>query len=90
MLASSNQKKQPPNNTALAAFLLRAWMRRGWFAYCTLPVALLFGTLLQLRRWLYQLGWLAQHQLPVDVIVVGNIFIGGTGKTPFTIWLVKP
>ena len=89
MLASSNQKKQPPNNTALAAFLLRAWMRRGWFAYCTLPVALLFGTLLQLRRWLYQLGWLAQHQLPVDVIVVGNIFIGGTGKTPFTIWLVK-
>ena len=32
-------------------------------------------------------GLLRSHKLPVPVVVVGNIFIGGTGKTPLTIWL---
>jgi len=67
---------------------MRAWLRRGWFAYLAWPVAQLFGVVIRLRAFLYQIGWLSQQKLAVPVIVVGNIFVGGTGKTPFTLWLL--
>ena len=57
-------------------------------AWALLPVACLFGALSAVRRALYRHGRLPSSHLPVPVIVVGNIFVGGTGKTPLTIWLV--
>jgi tetraacyldisaccharide 4'-kinase len=69
--------------------LTRAWMRRGPLACLLLPLSLLFRLASATRRMLYQRGWLESTRLPVPVVVVGNIFIGGTGKTPFTIWLAE-
>lgn len=40
------------------------------------------------RRYAYREGLLRSEKLPVPVIVVGNITVGGTGKTPLVIWLV--
>src|SRR5262245_5628517 len=51
------------------------------------PLSLLFGAAAGLRRAAYRTGLAAVHRLPVPVIVVGNLSVGGTGKTPVVIWL---
>lgn len=53
------------------------------------PLSLLFGAAVWLRRLLYRTGLLPRIHLPVPVIVVGNINVGGTGKTPLTLWLAE-
>ena len=73
----------------LETTLTRAWLSRGPLACALWPVSLLFGALSAVRRGLYRAGVLTSTRLPVPVVVVGNIFIGGTGKTPLTIWLVQ-
>ena len=54
-----------------------------------LPVSLLFGVLAAIRRVMYRNGWLASFRLPVPVVVIGNIALGGTGKTPLVLWLAQ-
>ncbi|KAF3996690.1 tetraacyldisaccharide 4'-kinase [Glaciimonas immobilis] len=71
------------------ATLTKAWQNRGWLACALWPLSLLFGLLSAIRRSLYFHGWRTSTRLPVPIIVVGNIFVGGTGKTPLTIWLVQ-
>ena len=74
--------------STLETILTRAWLRRGPLACALLPLALVFGALAAARAALYRTGLKQSTRLPVPVVVVGNIFIGGTGKTPLTIWLV--
>jgi tetraacyldisaccharide 4'-kinase len=79
----------PSKSSALEATLTRNWLRRGPLACALWPVSLVFGALSGLRAAMFRAGWLKSSRLPVPVVVVGNIYIGGTGKTPLTIWLVQ-
>jgi tetraacyldisaccharide 4'-kinase len=53
------------------------------------PVGLLFANVARLRRTAYRRGWRRSIRLPVPVVVVGNIFVGGTGKTPMVDWVAR-
>lgn len=70
---------------ALADTLEAAWYGSGRAPWWTRPLALLYGGVIGLRRMFYRTGWLRSQRLPVPVVVVGNLTVGGTGKTPLTI-----
>jgi tetraacyldisaccharide 4'-kinase len=53
------------------------------------PLSLLYGAIVRLRVWLYAKGLLRQKRLKAPVVSVGNLTVGGTGKTPMVIWLAE-
>lgn len=63
--------------------------RRGFHAWLLRPASWLYGLLTALRTRLYVWGLLSSHRLPVPVIVVGNVVVGGAGKTPTVVALVQ-
>lgn len=65
------------------------WYRDDAVARLLAPVAALFCGLVRLRRAAYRRGWLRAERAPVPVVVVGNITVGGTGKTPLVVWLTE-
>lgn len=73
----------------LAERVVQQWYRPSLtlLTGCLLPLSLIFGVLVRARGSLYSRGWLKKTVLPVPVIVVGNLTVGGTGKTPVVIWL---
>lgn len=73
----------------ITAFFHREWQRHSWWQWLLFPVAVIFSALVWLRRWLYHVGIFSSYHCPVPVIVIGNIYIGGTGKTPLIIALAQ-
>lgn len=70
---------------ALIDTLESAWYGARRPPWWTWPLATLYGGAMRLRTALYRIGWLRSRRLPVPVVVVGNLSVGGTGKTPLTI-----
>jgi len=53
------------------------------------PLSVLYGAGVRARVWLYANRWFKQKRLKATVISVGNLTVGGTGKTPMVIWLAE-
>tara|TARA_R110001599_G_scaffold325504_1_gene537640 strand:- start:9047 stop:10027 length:981 start_codon:yes stop_codon:yes gene_type:complete len=69
--------------------LVRAWYCGAWWLLLLRPVEAVFRCAVAVRRGLYRSGLMSTYRAPVSVVVVGNITVGGTGKTPVVIALVE-
>lgn len=69
--------------------LVEHWYRASPWLWVLWPLSLLFCSLAGLRRLAYRRGWLSVWQPPVPLIIVGNITVGGSGKTPLVLWLAR-
>lgn len=65
------------------------WRQRSSLAWLLWPLSWLYRTLLGWQRWRFRLGWRRVQRAPVPVLVVGNVVVGGTGKTPTVAALVQ-
>lgn len=65
------------------------WEKLHLFAILLWPLSWVFSMFAGLRRMAFRNGWFNSAKLPVPVIIVGNLRVGGTGKTPIVIALAK-
>ena len=75
--------------SAVAELLNRIWYGNSPLRWGLWPISVVYLALTRLRRTAYRRGWRPVVEAPVPVIVVGNVSVGGTGKTPFVIWLAE-
>ena len=68
--------------------MTRAWQRQAAWLWLLLPVSWLYGFITAMRRQAYKIGLFASYRPPIPVMVIGNITVGGSGKTPLIIELV--
>jgi len=73
---------------ALHSNIEKHLLQQSLLSYCLYPFSLLFSIILVIRRWLYK-KCIFQYKAEVFVISIGNITAGGSGKTPFTIFLTN-
>ena len=65
------------------------WYRITPLHLLLVPLSLLFYFISTLRRLFFRYGIFSSIKLPVSVIIIGNISVGGTGKTPLALWLAE-
>lgn len=70
------------------------WVQKIWYGnsplvWLLMPLCWLYETVIACRTYLYRSGLFRAYPVPAPVIIVGNITVGGTGKTPLTIWLAN-
>jgi len=69
--------------------LTEAWYRERARPSLLTPLAGLYGAMMCARRRAYVSGWVRTERAGKPVVVIGNLTVGGTGKTPLTIWLAR-
>ncbi len=70
-------------------WLQDAWYKEMYISSFFMPISMLYDDVIRFRAFLYRIGVKRKTKLKVPVIVVGNITVGGTGKTPLVLWLAR-
>lgn len=73
---------------SLTRWLEDAWYKEMYISAWFMPLSMFYVDAMRFRHFLYRTGIKKSTRLPVPVIIVGNLTVGGTGKTPLVIWLV--
>lgn len=73
----------------LLAFLHRQWRHGGWLSTVLTPLSAVTALAVRRKRAAYRDGRRQAWRAPVPVVVVGNLYVGGTGKTPVVIAAVE-
>ena len=69
--------------------LTKLWYRDTAGPSLLQPLSWLYATAIRVRATAYARRWLTTHHVDKPVVVVGNLTVGGTGKTPLVIWLAR-
>lgn len=69
--------------------LLKQWYRQPAAPSLLQPLSWIYGAVVAGRNAAYAHGWMQSRRVGRPVVVVGNLTVGGTGKTPLTIWLAQ-
>lgn len=69
--------------------LTHAWQNQSKALMALAPLSALYGAVSQVRRAFYHSGIISVYRAPVPVLIIGNITVGGSGKTPLIISLMK-
>lgn len=69
--------------------LVHIWFKSSFCYLFLLPFSWLYGLVSTLNRISYQYGWRKVYRFSVPIIIIGNLTIGGNGKTPMVLWLVE-
>ncbi len=74
---------------SLETAITRAWQRQALWLWLLMPISWVYGLITALRQQSYKLGLSKSYCAPVAVMVIGNITVGGSGKTPLIMALVN-
>ena len=53
------------------------------------PISRIYGIVVFIRNWLFDLGVIKHEEFDIPVVVIGNLAVGGTGKTPHTEYIIN-
>ncbi|WMY95420.1 MAG: tetraacyldisaccharide 4'-kinase [Arsenophonus sp.] len=67
----------------------KIWLGNSWLYILLIPFSILYGIIIKLRNIAYHIGIFNIWKAPIPIVVVGNLSVGGNGKTPVVIWLVE-
>lgn len=73
----------------MSSALERSWYRRRGWSLALAPLSGLYGAVVAVRRHAYARGWLRSVRVAVPVVVIGNVSVGGNGKTPLTAYTAR-
>ncbi len=73
----------------LTRWLQDEWYKEMYISAFFMPISMIYADFIRFRSFLYKIGILKKNNIAVPVIVIGNITVGGTGKTPLVLWLAR-
>ena len=88
-MMSEKQNNKPLSKKSISERLQEQWQHGGCLSRSLSPLSTLNGLIQSIRKALYRKGIKSSYRAPCPIIIVGNIYVGGTGKTPVVAALVR-